>query len=559
MQIVRIGGTLLGMTMKRIYLISLGIIYLVLIFALVSALSSPIVFASVINEKSILKKANTTEIVIDKIYDNKDYYLNTNKYLEFMPKFGKESTETLQIKSDCIEWGLPEDACKLLRTIFADSNNQTARLTIKRQGCIGLYHPFKGKVYAGTGINEDEDLYRAYLFGVNGILNSPSYGEYPFKENIEKHCQEFDTNLVYGIILPPSERGVVNNPNDTKLWEPASPPGMIQAASRFSKLSSIFPQIRGVIIDDFWANYYANTITLEDMINIKGALSGKKMKLDGTVDPESPTTTPDLQMFIVTYGGEISSPDKNIIDMIDGVNFWLYNQEDSFSNFDRYLSALKTNYPRKELITGIYIHNGDYGDMSNKSISYLIDKGLQLHENGLSPGILLFAGHWLVKNYISQERSQQIRLSDIFYSEYYPYLGEINCQVMDNETSEPLQGVKIKIYSTAAEKTTDEQGMFLYSKMARKITAAEKTTNGQGMFRFSGYAGRSGGISYSFIAEKEGYDPYKGSFTLLANKTINLPSINPKQSKLNISLSARAKRPERMYVGYSRNRVGIQM
>ena len=224
-------------------------------------------------------------------------------------------------------------------------------------------------------------------------------------------------------------------------------------------------------------------------------------------------------MFIVTYGSELKGPpDKNIIDMIDGVNFWLYDQEDSYNNFDRYLSTLEANYPDKELITGVYIHNGDYGDMSNQSISYLIDKGIQLYEKGLSSGILLFAGHWLVKNYISQERSQQIGLSDIFYSKYYPYLGEINCQVVDDETSQPLQGVKIKICSNTA----------------RKITAAGKTTNEQGMFRFSGYAGRSGGVSYSFTAEKDGYDPYKGSFTMEANKAINLPSVNLKRLELNV-------------------------
>lgn len=470
--------------MKEIYKISLGIIFLVFILAFVAVLSSPIVFASMVQqEKSVSKEANPTEITV-------------------------EPFETSQNKSNWIQMSFTQDKYDVSCPPSANSNSQQAELVRKRQGYIGLYHPFKGKVYAGTGINDDEDLHLAYLFGVNGILNAPGYGEYPFKENIERHCREFDTNLVYGIILPPSERGVVNNPNDTKLWEPASSPGMIQAAWRFSRLSKIFPQIKGVIIDDFWANY-GNTITLEDMKNIKGALSGKKMNPDGTVDLESPPTTPNLQMFVVTYGSEISPHDKEIMDMIDGVNFWLYNQQDSYNNFDRYLNIIRANYPNKELITGVYIHNSDYGDMSNQSISYMIDKGMKLYEKGLSPGILLFAGHWLVKNYISQERSQQIGLSDNFYGKYYPYLGEINCQVLEDETWRPLQGVKIKIRSN----------------VARKITAAGKTTNEQGLFRFSGYAGRSGGVSYSFIAEKEGYDPYKGSFTLEANKTINLPSV----------------------------------
>jgi hypothetical protein len=511
------------MIMKRLYQISSGIIFLVLILAFISALSSPIVFASMAQqEKSVSKEAHTTEIIIDQNGNKKNNYDTIYKYFELSRNLTEDHPKQLQIESNWMDIGLPEDPYKSSGPLPANSNNQPAELTTIKQGFIGLYHPFKGKVYAGTGVYDDEDLYHAYRFGVNGIINDPIYGNYLFKENIERHCQEFDTNLVYGIIRPPSERGVVNNPNDTKLSEPSSPPGMIQAAARFSKLSSIFPQIRGVIIDDFWANYYGNAITLEDMKNIKGALSGKKMRPDGTVDLESLPKTPDLQLFIVTYGGELRiSPDKDIIDMIDGVNFWLYDQEDSYNNFDKYLSALEAHYPNKELITGVYIHNGDYGDMSNQSISYLVDKGIQLYEKGLSSGILLFSGYWLVKDYISEERSQKIGLSDILYSKYYPSLGEINCQLVDDETSRPLRGVKIKIYLN----------------MARKITAAGKTTNEQGMFRFSGYAGRSGSVSYSFTAEKDGYNPYEGSFTMEANKAINLPSVKLKRLELDIESS----------------------
>lgn len=496
------------MGMKEIYRIGLGIFFLVLILAFVVALYSQIVFASMVQQEEIvLNETNPTELIIDQSYNKKNNYVAIDRYpgFEFDRKSAVDSFETLQNESSWIEMSF------LVEDSYSDS--QQSELNRKRQGFMGLYHPFKGKVYAGTNINEDEDLYQAYLFGVNAILNKPAYGEYPFKENIENHCQEFDTNLVYGIILPPSERGVVNNPNDTKLWEPASYPGMIQAANRFSRLSKIFPQIRGVIIDDFWANY-GTTITQEDMENIKGALSGKNMNLDGTVDLGSPPTTPNLKMFVVTYGSEISPHDEKIMDLIDGVNFWLYNQDDSYNNFDQYLNTILANYPNKELIIGVYVHNSDYGDMSNQSISYLIDEGIKLYDKGLSPGILLFAGHWLVKNYITRERSQMIGLSDILYSKYYPYLGEINCQVLDDETLQPLQGAKIMI----SPNTT------------RKITAAGKTTNEQGLFRFSGYAWRPGGISYSFIVDKEGYDPYKGSFTLEANRTINLPPVNLKQT-----------------------------
>lgn len=519
MQFVQ-NGEISDMIMRGLYKISSRIILLVLILTFISALFSPIVFASMAQqEKPGSKVANPTEITIEKNYDEMDDCMYLKESIESGRKFDRESPKTLQIESRWIDVGMSENPYKSSAPPLSNSNNQQAALTTIKQGFIGVYHPFKGKVYAGTGISDDEDLYQAYHFGVNGIINDPSYGAYDFRENIEKHCQEFDTNLVYGIIRPPSERGVVNNPNDTKLWEPASSPGMIQAAARFSKLSLIFPQIRGVIIDDFWANYYGNAFTLDDMKKLKGALSGKKLMPDGSVDLESRPTTPDLQLLIVTYGGELKiSPDKDIIDMIDGVNFWLYDQEDSYNKFDLYLSALAAHYPNKELITGVYIHNGDYGDMSNQSISYLIDKGIQLYERGLSSGILLFSGYWLVKNYISEERSQKIGLSDIFYSKYYPYLGEINCQVVDDETMRPLHGVKIKIYFN----------------MARTITAAGKTTNELGMFRFSGYAGRSGSVSYRFTAEKDGYNPYYGSFSMEANKSINLPSVNLKRLELDI-------------------------
>jgi hypothetical protein len=508
--------------MKGLYQISSGIIFLVLILALISFLSSPIVFASMAQQEiSISNESNPTKIIIDKNYNEKNNYVFITGHSESERKFGGESS-ALQTKSSWTDMGLPEDLYKSSPPLAANSSNKQSELTLIKQGFLGLYHPFKGRVYAGTGINDDEDLYQAYSFGVNGIINDPSYGEYLFKENIEKHCQEFDTNLVYGIIRPPSERGIVNSPNDTKLWEPDSPPGMIQAAARFSRLSTIFPQIRGVIIDDFWANYYGSTITLEDMKNIKGALSGKKMLPDGTVDLESRPTTPDLQLFVVTYGGELRlSPDKDIIDLIDGVNFWLYDQEDSYSKFDQYLSALQAHYPNKELITGVYIHNGDYGDMSNQSISYMIDKGIQLYEKGLSSGILLFSGCWLVKNYISEERSQQIGLSDIFCGKYYPYLGEINCRVVDDVTMRPIQGAKIKVYFNRTG----------------TITAAGKTTDKKGRFRFSGYAGGSGGVSYSFTAEKEGYNPYNGSFTMVANRAISLPSINLTRLELDLESS----------------------
>ncbi|MDD1753673.1 MAG: hypothetical protein LUQ38_11365 [Methanotrichaceae archaeon] len=391
-------------------------------------------------------------------------------------------------------------------------NYQQVSKVMKRQGFLGLYHPFKGKVYAGTGINEDEDLYQAYLFGDNAIMSAVSYGEYSFKENIEKHCLEFNVNRIHGIIRPPSEGGVVNNPNDNILLEPANPPGMIQGAARFSQLARMFPQIYGLIIDDFFGNY-GNAIKYEDLKNIKGALFGKKVDSSGRVDHSSSMATPHLKLFVVTYERELGSPDKGVLELIDGVNLWIYNQNGSYQQFNDYANTIKANYPGKELIAGIYIHNGDYGDMTQQSISNMLQKSIDLHEQGQVSGVLLFAGHWLVKDYISRERSIQIGLSDILYKHFYPFIGEIRSLVLDERTGKPLEKVRVKVMREIS---------------GGKMTLAQKTTNVLGEFSFSGWSGRSSGLEYWFTLEKEGYEPYKRNFVLKPNMVSDLPAVRLK-------------------------------
>jgi len=285
---------------------------------------------------------------------------------------------------------------------------------------------------------------------------------------------------------------------------------MIQGAARFSEIAKIFPQISGVIIDDFWGNY-GQAITPENLKSIKGALLGKKVNDQGIVDHTAPATTPHLKLHVVTYEGQTRSPDPAVLGLIDGVSFWIYNQEGSYREFNNYINTVRSNYPGKELIIGIYVHNSDFGDMSRQSISYMLEQSLNLYEEGLVSAILLFAGHWLVKNYISRERSQQIGLSDILFSSFYPYLGEMKCQILDGGSRKPLEKVLVKVTNSAG------------SGMER--TVARKMTNVLGEFRFSGWSGRNKRLEYRLVAEKDGYEPYQGKFVLEPNNNSTLPAI----------------------------------
>ena len=108
----------------------------------------------------------------------------------------------------------------------------------KFKGFLGTYHPFNGTAYGGPGWKDGELMQHAFNFGENAILAKGSHLGYTFEENINNSCREWDVNRVYGILLPPSEAGTVNQPKDSDLWKPfARNPGMIQGAHRFSELS----------------------------------------------------------------------------------------------------------------------------------------------------------------------------------------------------------------------------------------------------------------------------------------------------------------------------------
>ena len=59
------------------------------------------------------------------------------------------------------------------------------------------------------------------------------------RDDVEFHCGGADVNGIMGMLVPPSEKGVVDNPHDTQLWLPnATAPGLVQGAARRVMTSS---------------------------------------------------------------------------------------------------------------------------------------------------------------------------------------------------------------------------------------------------------------------------------------------------------------------------------
>lgn len=127
-------------------------------------------------------------------------------------------------------------------------------------GFIGTVHPSANPTPAAGNLKAQE----VFGFGATMICNEPSIGNFTLKENFQYHCDTASLNQISGLLLPPTERGQVNNPADSDPWVPLSEKvGMIQGAARYSKIAATCPQLTGVFIDDFLQQYIGKNQTMK--------------------------------------------------------------------------------------------------------------------------------------------------------------------------------------------------------------------------------------------------------------------------------------------------------
>ncbi len=400
-----------------------------------------------------------------------------------------------------------------------DSTVLTASLPTKFKAFFGPYHAARGTVYEAEGMAAGTDAQEAFQFGEYAILSRPSYGGYTFQEAIESRCFTHDVNRIWGMVVPPSEAGVVNNPADTELWVPAASPGMIQGAERYSKLSKLCPQIAGMIIDDFIANYRSGRVTLSDVIKIRDALKGKTTDNKGNVT----YTSPDLKLAIVVYERELADLDAELLKQIEAVNLWIYNQNGRYQNFESYINTIRTKYPEEEIIPGIYILNSDYGVSSRASVHDMLDISINLYDQGLASGILLFAGHWVTQENLSQFASRgwpnswnDQQLAKKLNTVYYPYLGQLKGRFVSrsiNDGSEtPIAKAIVKIY---------------WVKDGHERLITRKFTKDDGSFEAGVWAGRNpeSPWTYRIDVEQDGVKVASTSITSQAQTIVEIPDL----------------------------------
>lgn len=395
-------------------------------------------------------------------------------------------------------------------TLFAQTKSPP-----KFKGFLGTYHPFNGTAFGGWGWKEGELMQHAFDFGQNAILVKGSHLGYTFEENINNSCSEWDVNKVFGILLPPSEYGEVNQPTDSDVWKPfEKKPGMIQGMHRFSELSKRCPQISGVIIDDLY-NDFPKEISVKNLQDMKDALMGKRIDENGDVDNASPATTPDLKLYFVVYEHHLDiKPTPQVLDLIDGVCFWTWKQSEHYKDFDKNIETVHRGYPGKDVIAGVYLkHSREVPVVP--SIHYMIERAVEHYDRGSISGLLLFSAIFVSREESTQERWNELALPQFLGRVYYPFLGEGTGRVVDAKTKKPIENALVTV-----NRLVD----------GKHIPVTRKFTDEKGEYNFGGWAGKDkkSRDNYEIKVESDSFKPKIMKAELRAGKSINFADMRLK-------------------------------
>ena len=474
----------------------------------------------------------------------------------------------------------------LLSSLFALTSSTN---TVLRQGFVGPYHPTNENIPDSTNTT----VWNTFHFGMAALQNSNAErSHWLLKDDLDFHCNQHDVNSLMAILIPPSEKGVINNPQDTALYTPATPPGLVQGAARFSKLAAVCPQLTGIVVDDFLQNYagnlsgscvpcpathpypygnpssgefccpwpldptghcqqpttplstqtseccikpgsqaaqcqgyvrcgvnpnnetacnishYEKTITLHDVMQIKGALLGMDMDpVTGVVDLTSTPKTPWLRLFIVWYtrftagysedgllSGSIATVnDKKeaiALPIVDGVSLWIEGpqQSDDHLNWTNYVHQFRgttnpargTTLPTLALYGGAYIEHSQVGILKPEPYWSIFNQSLELYDKERElEGFFIFAGSSIPK--LNQTMWKAWDLEGNMNALYQPYLGGA-CGTV----AVPYENVRVTVTMVGGA-----QGQRVTSKFAR--------TNGS--YCFDGWAGYADGIMYDISVD----------------------------------------------------------
>lgn len=384
----------------------------------------------------------------------------------------------------------------------------SAQTIQKITGFLGEYHTAPGYSYADSTGTDSVIMQYLFRFGEIAFPSQAVDNGFDFVPDIDS-CSAWHANRIVGIIQPPTEHGVPNQPADTDLFAPypqLNGPGMIQAGQRFSRLSQMYGGFSGVILDD-WAGDSALTGQIRD------AVQGKYVDDAGNVYHQSIATTPYNKLYCVVYS---TAAMPEALPVIDGVCYYNVGEQNCCASvFDSDITALRLNYPGKEIQLGIYLKNSGTGWLGAQGVQQMLSIGINRYDDGDINAVTIFAGVFLVEDNIPLNIWNAFDLPHWLDSLYYPYLGEGEGKLYDCITGRALSGGFVRVFC---------EGRLSGDTLMR----SRQMTDANGNYDFGLWAGNRNTDStyYWLVAEKPGYFSDTVGFWIKRGDTTTVPSLS---------------------------------
>jgi hypothetical protein len=377
----------------------------------------------------------------------------------------------------------------------------------KITGPLSVYHISAGYTYNDSTGTDSILVQSQFRFGELAISNQAVDNGFDFVPELDS-CISWHANRVFGIIQPPNEHGVYNQPTDTALYAPIpqlSGPGMIQGGQRFSQLSQLYSGFSGVILDDW--NMDTGITRL-----VRDAVRGKYVDGEGNVCSSCVATTPYNKLITVLYG---TGPNAGALPVMDGLFYSYFSgQNCCYQFFDNDIDVLRNNFPHKEIMFCIFINNTRLAWTAPDGVHYLLSHALDRYDDGDINAVNFFAGVFLVRESMPLTTWDSLSLPHWLDSLYFPYLGAGQGSIYDCGTSAPLTGANVHV--------------FCHGRVSGDtLLRSNQKTDTTGNYQFGVWAGNRNTDStyYWIIAEKAGYITDTVGFWIRRNDTTFIPDI----------------------------------
>jgi hypothetical protein len=378
---------------------------------------------------------------------------------------------------------------------------------IRLTGPLGVYHIATDYAYSDSSATDSILMEYEFRFGDLAISNSRvDDGDFTFINEADSAIS-WHANRAFGIINPPSEHGVDNQPADTALYLPShTGAGMIQGGMRFSRLSQLYSGFSGVALDD----WDGDTLTTHGVYD---AVHGKYVDAYGNVCSQCPATTPYNRLYCVLYGtGAIPS----VMPYMDGLYFSYINAQNCcYANLDSDINTLMANFPQKEIMIAIFLQNTHIGWADPDGVHYMLAHALDRYDDGDINEVSFFAGDYLVKKGITLNQWDSFALPHWLDSLYFPYLGQGQGHVYDCASGSALPGAAVHVFC---------QGRLSGYTLPRSMQIADA----EGAYQCGLWAGNRATDStcYWLVAEKAGYIPDTARFWIRRGDTAAIPDVS---------------------------------